>query len=91
MFRVEHTSQFKKDYKKAAKRGACAAELAEVVSLLAERALLPRSMSDHSIGEGFKGCRECHIRPDMLLMYKVDDVREVLTLVRLGSHSDLFG
>lgn len=90
MFRVEHTSQFKKDYKRAVKRGLGEGELSGVVSLLAARALLPRSMSDHSIGEGFKGCRECHIRPDMLLMYKYDAAREVLTLIRLGSHSDLF-
>jgi mRNA interferase YafQ len=52
---------------------------------------LPESHRDHSLGGNWKGFRECHVRPDLLLVYRKPPDAAVLQLVRLGSHSELFG
>ena len=51
---------------------------------------LPAKNKDHALKGNYKGCRECHITPDWLLIYKRDEGRLILALVRNGSHSDLF-
>ena len=60
------------------------------VSLLAEDKPLPEKNHDHALGGGWRDHRECHLKPDLLLIYRKPDV-QVLQLVRLGSHSELFG
>ncbi|WQV30701.1 type II toxin-antitoxin system YafQ family toxin [Helicobacter pylori] len=59
-----------------------------VVENLRNQIPLDEKFKDHALVGEYKGCRECHIKPDVLLVYRVKD--NVLTLVRLGSHSELF-
>jgi len=92
MLRVEFTGQFKKDYKLAVKRGCDPDEFQKVVTLLVGEQPLPEQYRDHALTDSkeFKGMRECHIRPDWLLIYKVYQDILILRLIRTGSHSDLF-
>ena len=91
MRRIEHTGQFKRDYKREAKgqhRRTLDTELMPVVRALAcDQPLEPRHR-DHALTGDWKDHRDCHVWPDLVLIYaKPDD--EVLQLVRLGSHSEL--
>lgn len=89
---IERTSQFKKDYKLAVKRGCNIAELQKVVTLLANGETLPAKYRDHDLtnSRNYKNMRECHIEPDWLLVYKTTESVLVLSLNRTGTHSDLF-
>ena len=93
MLTIEYQGQFKKDYKLAIKRGLDPRRLMEVVELLAHEQPLPPAYRDHPLRDTreYKGVRECHIQPDWLLVYRVCQDRLTLTLIRTGSHSDLFG
>lgn len=88
---VKFTTQFRKDYKLAIKRGLKIELLERVVELLAAGETLPEKNKDHALTGNWVGHRECHILPDWLLVYRVEDDVLVLTLTRTGSHSDLFG
>ena len=92
MLKIEFTGQFKKDYKNAIRRGCKPEDLSAVVSLLATEQPLPEKYKDHALTNSrkYKGMRECHIKPDWLLVYKVYSDRLVLALIRTGTHSDLF-
>lgn len=92
MLKIEFTGQFKKDYKAALKRGCDPQELTTVITLLASEQPLPAKYRDHALANsrGFKDVRECHIKPDWLLVYKIYSDRLVLELIRTGTHSDLF-
>lgn len=90
-YTVKYTSQFKKDYKLAMKRGMKIHLLEQIVTLLAMGETLPDKNKDHSLGGNWAGHRECHILPDWLLVYRIDNDVLVLTLARTGTHSDLFG
>lgn len=90
MLNIFYTSQFKKDYKKAKKQGRDLEKLKKVLSILQVEQSLPESYRDHSLTGNYTGFRECHISPDWLLVYKIDNNQLILTLARLGSHSDLF-
>lgn len=92
MRKIEWTSAFKRDYKrvKAAPRHRdTEALLPEIVSLLAEDHPLAERHRDHTLSGSWQGHRECHLKPDLLLIYKKPD-NSTLRLVRIGSHSDLF-
>ena len=89
-YTVKPTSQFKKDYKLAMKRGLDISLLEDVVAKLALGEALPEKNRDHALGGNWNGHRECHILPDWLLIYKVEGNVLVLTLARTGTHSDLF-
>ena len=88
---IEWTSQFKRDYKREGKgqhRATLDVELFPIVDALANDQLLDSRYRDHALTGEWKDYRDCHIKPDMVLIYrKPDDV--VLQLVRLGSHSEL--
>lgn len=90
MFDLSFTSQYKRDLKLARKRGLDEALLDEIILLLINNKPLPEKNKDHPLKGDYKGCRECHITPDWLLIYSVEKVVNLLTLVRTGSHSDLF-
>lgn len=90
-YTVKPTSQFKKDYKLAIKRGLKIELLENVVATLATGETLPDKNKDHALTGNWVGHRECHILPDWLLIYRIEDDVLVLTLARTGSHSDLFG
>lgn len=84
------TSMFRKDLKLMKKRGYNLALLDTVVTMLANGELLDLKYKDHPLVGNFKGCRECHITPDWLLIYEVSDNELILYLTRTGTHSDLF-
>lgn len=90
MLKVFYTSQFKKDYKKAKKQGKDLDKLKEVLTLLQLQKSLPLKYRDHALTGSYAGNRECHIEPDWLLIYKIDEGCLILTLARMGSHSELF-
>lgn len=90
-FEVKLTTQFKKDFKQAMKRGLKIKLLEDVIAKLAMGEALPESNRDHALTGDWKGFRECHILPDWLLIYRIENDVLVLTLTRTGTHSDLFG
>jgi len=88
---ISRTSRFKKDYKRES-RGQHRAVLDELlvaaVSLLAADVALPEAMRDHALSGEWKDHRDCHLKPDLVLIYRLPD-GITLELVRLGSHSEL--
>ena len=88
---VKPTTQFKKDFKLAMKRSMKIELLEEVIAMLAMGETLPDKHKDHALTGNWAGHRECHILPDWLLIYRIEDEVMVLTLARTGTHSDLFG
>ncbi|WP_026396273.1 type II toxin-antitoxin system YafQ family toxin [Acetobacterium malicum] len=89
-YEVKFTNQFKKDLKLAKKQGKDIERLYAVIEKLADEELLEQKYRDHDLSGNFKGCRECHVEPDWLLIYEVMDDVLVLMLYRVGSHSTLF-
>ena len=87
---VDFTTQFKKDIKLAKKQGKDTEKIFEVVEKLANDEVLEAKYKDHSLTGDYKDCRECHIEPDWLLIYKKYESELILMLGRTGSHSDLF-
>ena len=87
---VKTTTLFKKDFKLAMKRGMNVELLENVITLLAMGEPLPPGNKDHALSGNWVGHRECHILPDWLLVYRIEDEVLVLTLARTGTHSDLF-
>lgn len=90
-YTVKPTTQFKKDYKLAMKRGLKISLLEDVIASLSMGEALPVKNRDHSLSGDWSGHRECHILPDWLLIYHIEDDVLILTLTRTGTHSDLFG
>ena len=90
-YTVKYTTQFKKDFKLAAKRGLKIKLLEDVITALAAGESLDDKYRDHALSGNWAGFRECHILPDWLLIYRVENDVLVLTLTRTGTHSDLFG
>jgi len=88
-YEVKRTAQFKKDYNLAKKRGQNIGLLNDIILKLADDQVLPDKNRDHALTGDWLGFRECHISPDWLLIYKKEEDILVLTLTRLGSHSDL--
>jgi len=88
---IEQTSQFKRDYKREAKgshRQTLANDLGDIITALANDLPLAKKYHDHALIGDWKDFRDCHVKPDLVLIYrKPDDA--VLQLVRLGSHSEL--
>ena len=84
------TSRFKKDYKLAIKRHMNIDLLDDIIRRLSRGESLPAKNKDHELTGEWAGHRECHIQPDWLLIYRIEDDILVLTLARTGSHSDLF-
>lgn len=89
-YTVEITSGFKHDFKVIKKRGYDLSLLFDVVDMLLKGEILPEKYKDHNLTGNFKGYRECHIQPDWLLIYKIDNDKLILLLTSTGTHSDLF-
>lgn len=90
---IERSSAFKRDYKREAKgqhRTTLDADLVPVLTALASDEPLETRHRDHELSGDWEGYRECHVKPDLLLIYRKTDA-DVLRLARLGSHSELFG
>jgi mRNA interferase YafQ len=90
---IERTTQFKKDYKREFKgqySKKITTILPAIVHLLISDEKLPIKYKDHQLQGEYLDCRDCHITPDLVLIYKKVN-KDVLQLVRIGSHSELFG
>lgn len=90
IYGIERTTKFKRDFKVAKKRGLDIGLLLRVIEILASGERLPAEYSDHPLSGNYNGCRECHIQPDWLLVYKRSDELLIISLERTGTHSDLF-
>ena len=88
MLPIYEGKPFRKDLRRVKKRGKDIGKLKQVVQILALGGVLPPKNRDHALSGNYKDFRECHIEPDWLLIYRRTD--EQLTLVRTGSHADLF-
>lgn len=84
------TSQFKKDVKRADKRGKNMAKLKAVLELLMDGQPLPAILKDHPLRGNFAGSRDCHIEPDWVLIYTLTEKETHVRFERTGTHSDLF-
>lgn len=82
------TGQYKRDYKKAMKQRRPLERLDEAIQILLAGKPLETKLRDHPLVGNYKGCRECHISPDWLLIYRVDGNNFIAE--RLGTHSELF-
>ena len=90
MYKVKFTSAYKKSYKFMKKRGFDISLLDDVVNKLRLGIPLEKKYNDHELTGNFKGFRECHVKPDWLLLYFIENNILTLTLVDTGSHSDVF-
>lgn len=90
MYQVKFTTAYKKAYKLMKKRGLDISLLDEVVDLLRQGRQLEERYRDHGLTGDLAGFRECHIKPDWLLIYLIENNILTLTLIDTGSHSDLF-
>ncbi|MCD8336166.1 MAG: type II toxin-antitoxin system YafQ family toxin [Lachnospiraceae bacterium] len=90
MLTIKYQTTFKKDYKRIKRRGYDVRLLENVIGMLAMGQELPEQYRDHSLIGDYSGCRECHIAPDWLLVYEVNETELVLYLTRTGTHSDIF-
>ncbi|MDD6858201.1 MAG: type II toxin-antitoxin system YafQ family toxin [Lachnospiraceae bacterium] len=89
-YEIKNTTQFKKDYKLAKRRGLDISLLKDIVTKLANGEPLDPKYKDHSLSGNWTGHRECHIQPDWLLIYRYEENVLILTLTRTGTHSGLF-
>lgn len=90
MLTLKTTTPFRKDYKLAKKRGYNLDLLDQVLNLLLNEEPLETKHHDYALTGNYTGFRECHIQPDWLLIYMVNDTELILTAARTGTHSDLF-
>ena len=89
-YRILYTHRMKHDVKLMLKRGKDLCKLENVLSLLAEGKELPKKYFNHNLTGSLSDFKECHIEPDWLLLYRIDDDMLVLTATATGSHADLF-
>jgi mRNA interferase YafQ len=86
--KIVQTNQFRKDIKRALKRGKRKEKLIKILKMLEGEQELPEKYRDHALKGNWIGRRDCHIEPDWVLIYKVCE--EQIILERTGTHSDLF-
>ncbi len=89
MLTIDYTNQFKKDFKKVTKMTiADIIEVGHVIKTLQMGETLAPKYVDHALSNNWNGYRDCHIKPDLVLIYKADETS--LKLARIGSHSEVF-
>lgn len=89
-YEVITTTKFKKDLRHVRKCGADLNKVYDVIQLLKEGKELPERFANHPLRGEFLGDYECHIEPDLLLIYNINNGLLILKLIRIGSHSELF-
>lgn len=90
MLQLQTTLKFRKDYKRIKKRGLDISLLQDILDRLCARKTLDAKYRDHALTGPYVGFRECHIQPDWLLIYAVNESNLILVASRTGSHADLF-
>ena len=89
-FEIKYTNQFKKDLKLAQRQGKNLDLLFDLIDVLANGGELEAKYHDHALSGKYKGTRECHVEPDWLLVYEIQNEVLILMLYRIGTHSELF-
>ena len=90
MLSPQETTRFRRDLRRMRRRGKEIGKMQAIVRRLVNEEPLPERHRDHRLVGDWNHCRECHIEPDWLLIYQIDAERATLTLVRTGTHADLF-
>ena len=91
MYEIKRAKRFKKSYKRISQlKGFKRDVFVSVVEKLASGEVLPGKYKDHKLSGDMQGLRECHLAPDILLIYEIDDGMLTLTLVNIGNYSQLF-
>jgi len=90
MYQVIASNQFGRDYKKCLKKHLSVELLDTIILAISENKTLAAKYKIHKLAGEYKNCWECHIQPDWLLIWKVDEKNQTIQLVRTGTHSDLF-
>ena len=90
MKKIFPSTQYKKDYKRYRNNPLKMKALGEIIDLLANEQPIPARYNPHMLKGDYKGCVECHVQGDFLLVW-LDEERDIIELVRLGSHSELSG
>ncbi|MFN8482143.1 MAG: type II toxin-antitoxin system YafQ family toxin [Anaerolineae bacterium] len=86
---IRQSTRFRRDVKRLLRQGADIARLEAVVEKLVAQAPVDERYRDHALIGNWSGCRECHLQPDWLLIYRIEG--DELQLVRTGSHAELYG
>ncbi len=81
---------FARDYQRALRRGKDPAKIERVIDLLCAQTPLPAALRDHPLKGKYAGFRDCHVEPDLILIYRIVEQQLQLICVHLGTHSDLF-
>ena len=89
MYKITFTNQFEKSIKKDIKRGLNLKLLYDVIDKLAKGERLNPKYRDHALTGNYIGFRECHVKPDWLLLYYIED--DLIVFHKTGTHADLFG
>jgi mRNA interferase YafQ len=89
MYKLEYSTQFKKDFKKIVKLAIpYVVEVGHVISTLQQRQILAEKYVDHGLTGNWSNYRDCHVKPDLVLIYKIEN--DILKLARVGTHNALF-
>ena len=91
MYQIHFTNKMKKDVRRMQKRGKNIDKLLDVLDSLANERPLSKSANDHQLSGNMSDFRECHIEPDWLLVYRLENNELILIATETGTHSDLFG
>lgn len=86
---LRFSTQYKKDVKRYRNRPKKMEEVAKILRMLRDDVPIPREYNPHMLKGDYKGCMECHVEGDLLLIW-IDEVNNVIGVLRLGSHSELF-
>lgn len=91
MLTAVFSAKFTRDLKRAVRRGKDPGKVATVIDLLCAQGPLPAALRDHPLKGKFAGFRDCHVEPDLILVYRIVHDQLQLVCAHLGTHSDLFG
>lgn len=91
MYEIRRSTRFKRDVRRCQKQNKPMDKFKDIHELLVEGSSLPEQNRDHNLSGNWSGYRECHIEPDWLLIYRIDEANNILEYVRMGSHAELFG
>ena len=89
-YQIKHTKTFKKNLKKYKNDLATLDLIESIIDKLANDRILESKHKDHKLQGEYEGFRECHVKPDLLLIYKKDSINLILICIDIGSHGDLF-
>jgi len=89
MKELKYTTQFKKDLKRIQNNPKRIADVKKVLKILKQTGAIPKEYLPHKLDGDLKGCMECHINNDLLLIW-IDEINNIIKLIRIGTHSELF-